>query len=130
MTNIGFVRDINGNMAHVRFLRESACGGNCSSCGGCKVKPVDRWIENTLDAKIGDKVEVKSESSKILLSAFILYIIPLVMFFAGYFITISFAGEGVSSLFGVILFFLSFLIAKKYGNNLNIKFEMTKKVNI
>lgn len=129
MTNIGFVREINKNMAKVRFLRESACGGNCSSCGGCKSKPVDRWIENTLNVDVGDKVEVKSDSGKILKSAFVLYIIPLIVFFAGYFITSLFCKELVSSLAGVLLFFMSFIIARKYGSNLNIEFEMIKKVN-
>ena len=128
MTGTGFVREVKGNMANVRFFKESACGGNCSACGGCKSKPIDRWIENTLALSVGDKVEVESSSKDILLSSFILYILPLIMFFTAYIICFDFFSEAISLIAGVIAFFLSFLIARKYGNKLNIKFEMVKKV--
>ena len=128
MTNSGYVLEIKGNMALVRFLRESACGGNCASCGGCASKPIEKWIENTLDVSKGDTVYVKSSSGKILWSAFILYIVPLIMFFIGYYISCIFLSEKSSSIIGVIAFFMSFIIVKRYGSSLDVKFEMIKKV--
>lgn len=126
MTSVGYIIDVKGNMANVRFMRESACGGNCSSCTGCAAKPIERWIENTLNVNKGDKVIVKASSNKILFSAFILYILPLVMFFAFYILIDIFFTDVISLISGALAFFLSFMIAKKYGNGLKIEYEMER----
>lgn len=126
MTSVGYVIDLKGNMAKVRFLRESACGGNCSSCAGCATKPIEKWIENTLDVNCGDKVTVKTSSNKILFSAFMLYIFPLILFFVFYIIFNIFLSEVISLVIGVLAFFLSFIVAKKYGNKLKIEYEMER----
>ena len=84
MISAGLVREVKDNKALVRFIRESACGGNCASCGGCGAKPIDVWIDNTLSLVPGEKVEVNTPSSRILLSAFITYILPLIVFMSAY----------------------------------------------
>ncbi len=126
MTSVGYITELKGNMAKVRFIRESACGGNCSSCTGCATKPIERWIVYTLNADKGDKVIIKSGSNKILFSAFILYILPLIMFFALYIFIDMFFSEIISLVGGVFAFFLSFVIAKRYGNGLKIEYEMER----
>lgn len=128
MTSVGFVKELSETKAKVRFIRESACGGNCSSCGGCKTKPMDCWIENTLELSIGDKVEVESDSSKILKLAFILYILPLIVFIAVYIVFSSFLEGYIGTIIAVVFFFLSFLIAKRCGKNLNVEYRMVRKI--
>ena len=129
MTKLGFVREIKGNMAYVRFLRESACGGNCSSCGGCGTKPFDKWMENTLELNVGDKVEVETDNNKILLSAFMVYIFPLLLFFISAFSVSFLWGNFVGTIAGIVVFFLSFIITKKYGDKSEVIFRMIKKVD-
>lgn len=126
MTSVGLVVELKGDMAKVRFVRESACGGNCSSCQGCSVKPLEKWIDNTLDACVGDKVLVKSSSKRILFSAFVMYIFPLIMFFSMYILVNSFFKESISIISGVFAFLISFAIAKRYGNNVKIECEMER----
>ena len=126
MTSVGYILEVKGDMAKVRFIRESACGGNCSSCGGCNAKPIEKWIKNTLNVNCKDKVIIKTNSEKILFSAFVLYILPLVMFFSFYIILNIFFSEIISLLSGILAFFLSFFIAGKYGNRLNIEYEMER----
>lgn len=126
MTSVGYVTEVKGDMAKVRFIRESACGGNCSSCGGCNAKTIEKWLKNSLNVNAGDKVIIKTSSEKILFSAFILYILPLVMFFSFYIILNIFLNEIISLLSGTLAFFLSFMIAKKYGNGLKIEYEMER----
>ena len=128
MKNIGVVTEIKENKVKIRFIRESACGGNCSSCGGCSVKPVEIYVENTLDAKMYDKVEVETDTSKILFSAFVLYIFPLISLILTYLIADIYLKEAISAFIGVLCFLLSFLIVRKYGKNLNCETEMARIV--
>lgn len=129
MTSTGFVKELDGNMATVRFIRESACGGNCASCSGCKSKPVDVILINTLSLEVGDKVEIESDSNKILKSAFVLYILPLIVFFSAYILLNGCFGEVIGILAGFFGFFLSFVAVRKYGKKLDIKYEMVRKIN-
>ena len=129
MTNTGFVTDIKDNKAKVRFIRESACGGNCSSCGGCKSKPIEKWIDNSLNVKKGDKIEVKTDSSKILSLAFYTYIMPIIIFLVSYGIMNAFKGEIISVLFGILMLVAFFLIIRKCTKNTEVKLEMIKKVD-
>ena len=129
MTKLGFIREVKGNMAYVRFLRESACGGNCSSCGGCASKPFDKWIENTLSLSVGDKVEVETENKKILFLAFMVYILPLSLFFISALAFSYFYNETIGTILGVAVFFLSFIITKKYGDKSEVIYQMIKKVD-
>lgn len=115
MKNTGLVTEICDDKIKVRFIKESACGGNCASCGACNSKPVEILIKNTLGAKCGDKVEVESDTGKILFSAFLLYIVPLIILISVYLIANMFAKEIYSIILSVIAFFLSFLGIRNYG---------------
>lgn len=126
MKNTGVITEIKGNKAKIKFIRESACGGNCESCSGCSTKPIEIYIENTLNAKLYDKVEVETETGKILFSAFLLYIFPLIALVLSYLLSVRYLGEILSSFVGVLCFILSFLLVKKYGNQFKIKTEMLR----
>jgi sigma-E factor negative regulatory protein RseC len=72
-------------MAEIAVQRQSACGGNCHSCGGCSERRILKVsAKNALAASVGDRVVVESSTSRILAAAAIVYVIPLVLFFAFY----------------------------------------------
>ena len=129
MKSRGIVIETKENRAIIRFIKESACGGNSASCGGCKSKPIEIEIENSLDAKVGDIVEVLSDSSEILLSAFVLYIMPLFVLVTVYLILKLFLGETVSTVLAIICFFLSFCPIRLYGKKIKPQVKLIAKEN-
>lgn len=74
--------------AQVVHVRESACSGDCHKCSGCGAakEAVLFTAENALGARTGDLVRVESESAPVLKAAMVLYILPLVLFFLGYYL--------------------------------------------
>jgi sigma-E factor negative regulatory protein RseC len=73
-------------MAQVMVVRESACSGDCHKCAGCGAAKETLLFDaqNAVDAKPGDVVVIQSESGPVLKAAAVLYLLPLVLFFAGY----------------------------------------------
>ena len=83
--------------ATVLYLRESACSGDCHKCAGCgaqQQKVMFRAV-NAIGAKQGDVVTVTSESGPVLMGAAVLYMVPLVLFFAGYLLGATFGHGGL-----------------------------------
>lgn len=126
MTNSGVVTRVYENKAEIRFIKESACSGNCSSCGACVSKPIDIIVENILEAKTGDKVIIETGTNKILLTAFLIYILPLCILLTIYFCLFKYFGNTVSISIGIIAFVLSFFIAQKYCNKNKYEFKMIR----
>ena len=85
------------DMAEVAVTRGTACGGNCGSCESCMFQSELRVeARNLIQAKPGQKVTISSKSSRIFGAAFLVYIMPLLFFFAGYAVSaLSGAGEGI-----------------------------------
>jgi sigma-E factor negative regulatory protein RseC len=100
----------------------------CASCGKCATtsekKDIIVEVDNTLGAKVGDKVKVNMETVNVLKAAAIVYIVPLVALLVGtigtYFILdllkISIYVETISGAFGLVSMLISFLILKKNDN--------------
>lgn len=84
-------------MAEVVRIRESACSGDCHQCSGCGAakETLTLQVQNTIGAQPGDLVRIQSESSPVLKAAAVLYILPLVMFFAGYILGENLWGRGI-----------------------------------
>lgn len=72
--------------AQVVRIRESACSGDCHKCSGCGAAEQKMLFlaQNAIGARPGDLVIVSAESAPVLKAAAVLYILPLVLFFAGY----------------------------------------------
>ena len=72
--------------AQVIHLRQSACSGDCHKCSGCGAVQQAMLItaKNPIGAKPGDMVIISSETGPVLKGAAVLYMLPLVLFFAGY----------------------------------------------
>ena len=72
--------------ATVFVIRESACSGDCHKCSGCGAakETIVLTAVNPIGAARGDLVKVESETAPVLKAAAVLYMLPLVLFFAGY----------------------------------------------
>ena len=69
-------------------VRESACSGDCHKCSGCGAakETVLLKAKNPIGARRGDLVKLESETGPVLKAAAVLYMIPMLLFFAGYFV--------------------------------------------
>ncbi len=74
--------------ADVLLVRESACSGDCHKCSGCgAAKEVMIFTaDNLIGARQGDLVKVESATGPVMKAAMVLYVIPLVLFFLGYYL--------------------------------------------
>lgn len=83
--------------AEVVRVRESACSGDCHKCSGCGAQQQTMLVtaQNPLGAAVGDMVIIESESGPLLKAAVILYILPLVLFLAGYMLGEHFWQRGI-----------------------------------
>ena len=111
-------RRLANNMAEVVVTRSTACGSNCGNCESCifqsEIKTVAR---NLINAGPGQRVVIESKSSRIYGAALMVYILPMVLALAGYFITYAFgAGEGLcilSSFIGLGLGALILVVSQR-----------------
>lgn len=101
MTQNAVVTQLVGNKARIQVNRVSACAHNCEECGGgcsemMRSGPVTVLAKNPLGAKPGDRVVVASDTGSILGAAALVYLLPIVLFFVGYFAAQALgAGEGL-----------------------------------
>lgn len=86
------IRSISPGYVEVKVRRTSACAGahNCGSCDHCSMMENAPEIvvvaRNEKGAREGDTVVVESATSSVLGAAAVLYIVPLALFFLGYFL--------------------------------------------
>ena len=90
MTQTAVVTEVTGNKARIQVKRVSACAHDCEHCGGgcsemMKSAPVCVLAKNPLGAVPGDKVVVASDTGSILGAAALVYLLPILFFFIGYF---------------------------------------------
>lgn len=83
MKEIGQVISAEDGFASVQFERSSAC----KECGACMMSQSQKEMvlntENTLNAGVGDWVQVDIESPMLIKASLITYIFPLLMLIAG-----------------------------------------------
>ena len=72
--------------ADVILVRESACSGDCHKCSGCGAAKETMIVtaENPIRADVGDLVLLSSDTGHVMKAIFAVYLVPLVLFFAGY----------------------------------------------
>jgi Positive regulator of sigma E activity len=102
---------LHGERAQVEVIRRSACGGECGSCHGCdglEDRPVSVWASNDIDAKLGDRVTVESRSAALLGTAFVVYLLPFLFLFFGYFFA---ANQGLSEGYSIAAGGVGFAVA-------------------
>ena len=86
MEQIGVVVNINDSMAKVQFKRASACGENCGMCGGCEKLNSFVDAKNVVGAEAGDTVKLETNTAYVLLGAFFVYIVPIIIAIATYYL--------------------------------------------
>jgi len=81
MIETGYVIGNTGKQAVVRIRRKKAC----EHCGMCKkgAEGMEITLDNPLDAKEGDRVEVSMGDRMVLRASVIVYAIPLLFLLAG-----------------------------------------------
>ena len=122
MNQQGYIVEIVDSVtAKLKLKRHSAC----ASCGKCATtseeKDIIVEVDNTIGAKVGDKVEVNMETVNVLKAAFIAYAIPLVALLLGTVgtfyslkaVNVTSNVEFISGVVGLIFTFISFLILRK-----------------
>lgn len=72
--------------AEVLHLRQSACSGDCHKCSGCGAAQETLIVRasNPIGARAGDLVVLSSDSAGVLKAAAVVYLLPVILFFAGY----------------------------------------------
>jgi len=136
MEQVGFVKKIDGNKMELEVRRVSACGTSCNTCSsGCEVKPHTITVYNELNAKIGDFVEIKGESKRIVKYALIVYMIPFVAFILGVvagnaiFKSLAYANYELLSFFtGFITMAISFLIVRVIDKKVSKKADSSIRI--
>ena len=110
MTQIATVeRILDASHAEISVPRKSACGHDCEECAGCGVSGVSVYARalNTVGAKPGEKVVVESDTKKMLKIISFVYLIPVVLFLAGYLVTLaltdSVAAQYAAAVAGAVL---------------------------
>ena len=115
--------------ATVIHVRESVCSGDCHKCSGCGAakEAVVFTADNPIGAKRGDLVKVESSTAPVLKAAVVLYVLPLVLFFLGYWLGTLPGTFGTIG--GVLGFMLGVVIVIVYDrlvvNKSNIRYTIT-----
>ena len=98
-------------------LRNAACTGDCEGCGGCEGgRPLYVDAQNAIGAEKGQSVIVETATHVVMLSASLVYLLPLAVFLVVYFVVQSFGvGNTVTVLCAAAGFLFSFFAAKFYN---------------
>lgn len=124
---LGVVKEIKDGKVIVTFSRTSACG-KCEACGLLK-ETGEMYLDFDYEeeVEVGEGVGVYVNESFFLLSAFLLYGIPLLVLLVGIGVASIFFNEGYSQLIaaaiGFALCVASYFVLKKYDGY----FERIKK---
>ena len=72
--------------AEIIHVRESACSGACHQCSGCGAAKETMFLvaDNPIHARPGDLVRMVSDTKQVMIAVAVFYVLPLVLFFAGY----------------------------------------------
>lgn len=90
MTQIATVEKIlNDNYAEISVPRKSACGHDCEECAGCGMTgaAIRAKALNEIGATPGEKVVVESSTKKLMSVVLLVYMLPVVLFLLGYFLS-------------------------------------------
>ena len=102
------VTALSGALAEVSYRRPTACHGDCDHCaGGCGEMAAKEQVtvraENAIGAAVGDRVVIETETGKVFSAILLVYALPVVLFFVGYFLL---SGRGFGPLGGILGFAL------------------------
>lgn len=112
MTQIATVEKLlPGGYAEISVPRKTACGHDCEECAGCGMTgaAIKARAKNDPNAQPGEKVVVESSTKKLLGVVALVYLLPVVGFLLGYFLTEGLMSEGwryAAAVIAAAVFFL------------------------
>ena len=122
IVSVGSVLSVEGGFVVVKAENQSGCAG-CSASGGCGTASlsslfapsVERalWVENSLNAKEGDKVLLSLVESEILKHSMMAYGFPLILLMIGAWMGLNFFDSDIlSAVIGLLFLLLGWLFTK------------------
>jgi len=120
MTQIATVEKLlSGGMAEISVARQSACAHDCHECAGCggTPAPVRAAAKNPIGAQVGQKVIVESSSRDFFAMALLVYMVPVALFFLGYFLSYALPKEGLRYLIAIVGFCVGVAAAVRYDRH-------------
>lgn len=130
MTQIATVeKDLGSGYAEISVPRKSACGHDCEECAGCGMTgaAVKARARNDVGAQPGDKVVVESSTKKIFGVVALVYVLPVVLFLLGYFLSEGLT-EGVRYAIAITTFVVSFIPCILYDRHARRKELLTYRI--
>jgi len=121
MTQVATIEKIlDGTHAEISVARQSACGHDCAECAGCGVtgNAVHARALNAVGAAVGQKVVVESSTRNLLGIVLLVYLVPVVLFLAGYLATGFLSSTGLRYLVAVVAFALGMIPAVAYDRHI------------
>ncbi len=121
MTQEAKVISVCGNTAKVLVMRRSACEGckqkNICHGGSCaEEKPIEATADNCVGAKVGDIVELSTNSSIILGVSFCVFVLPIIIAIIAYCVSDIFIND-MSWIVAICSFICSCLLFVIFFNN-------------
>ena len=114
--------------ARVMHIRESACSGDCHKCSGCGAAKETLFltVQNVIRAKPGDMVRIEAASGPVMAATVVFYLVPLVLFFLGYYLGEIFWTMGglVGSLGFLLGIGLAVVYDRKVARHQNIEYTV------
>ena len=125
-------RIIDSRNAEVCVTRISACGGNCGGCETCMLSTEVKVVASNLPgAAPGQRVVIESSSSGIMKAWILVYIMPVLLFVAGYLIAYGFnlsemACIGVSFLSLIVSAVILVLVYREKKHSKDFKYSIIR----
>ncbi len=112
MRQRGTIDSVCGTRAVVSVVRESACSGDCHHCAGCGgvTQTLQISADNPIGAVPGDRVYIESSTGVVLWAAVLVYMAPILGFFAGYAAGVLWGAVGLLGTAGFLLGWIPALI--------------------
>lgn len=116
MEQTGKVIETKGGRAKVKVVRGTACGDSCGNCNICENRDNIRWMINDAKAQKGDIVLVEMRTGKVILMAFVAYIVPIIAGTVCYLALSALVGKGaVTDLVSFAFIVLTVFFIAKYN---------------
>lgn len=119
MKQTGIVFELNDNKAKIIVTRLAACGSSCESCSAHCGENKQEYInvKNDIGLKIGDRVEITTDSKAVLKYISLVYGLPLIFLISGVVIGMLLnLKEMYSLLVGFVFMIVSFIFIKTIDN--------------
>ena len=125
MDQVGEVLSVKDGMANLKVRRVGGCGTSCGSCSAaCDVDPDYINIRDTIGVKVGDYVEIGTNTSQVTKYMLLLYGLPLLGLIAGSILGSTFTDNEIYSVLGGVLgLILSIGVVKIFDKKSDIKSE-------